>query len=44
MSNYVCVAVRKELLSEIEKFEGELEDLCGVSRFRVTEGNSCPKC
>ena len=35
----VCVAVRKELLSEIEKFEGELEDLCGVSRLRVTEGD-----
>ena len=35
----VCVAVRKELLSEIAKFEGELEDLCGVSRLRVTEGD-----
>ncbi|MDE0519522.1 MAG: class I tRNA ligase family protein, partial [Candidatus Dadabacteria bacterium] len=35
----VHLTVGGELLSEIKKFEGELEDLCGVSRFRVTEGD-----
>ncbi len=35
----VRVTVKKELLSEIRKFEEELEDLCGVSRLRVTEGD-----
>ena len=35
----IRLTVREELLSEIKKFEEELEDLCGVSRFRVTEGD-----
>ncbi len=35
----VRITVKKELLSEIKKFEEELEDLCGVSRLRVAEGD-----
>ena len=35
----LAVAVKADLYNEIKKFEPELEDLCGVSRFEVSAGN-----
>ena len=34
----LSVTVKKDLFDEIKKFEPELEDLCGVSRFEVFAG------
>ncbi len=34
----LCVTVGKDLFDDIKKFEVELEDLCGVSRFEVVAG------
>ena len=35
----LTVTVKENLYDEIKKFEPELEDLCGVSRFEVLAGN-----
>lgn len=35
----LAVTVKKDLYDEIKKFEPELEDLCGVSRFEVSAGD-----
>ena len=35
----LAVTVNKDLYDEIKKFEPELEDLCGVSRFEVSAGD-----
>ena len=35
----LAVAVKADLYDEIKKFEPELEDLCGVSRFEVLAGD-----
>ena len=35
----LTVTVKEDLYDEIRKFEPELEDLCGVSRFEVSAGD-----
>lgn len=35
----LAVTVKEDLYDEIKKFEPELEDLCGVSRFEVSAGD-----
>ena len=34
----LSVTVNKDLFDDIKKFEPELEDLCGVSRFEISAG------
>ena len=38
----LTVTVKENLYDEIKKFEPELEDLCGVSRFEVSSGKRNP--